>query len=39
MHPFLFAYDLMSFVIPRCLSDIRNLLITRDQIKPAKQQT
>jgi len=24
----------MSFVIPRSLSDIRNLLIARDQIKP-----
>ncbi len=39
MHPFLFAYDPVSSVIPRSPSDIRNRLTTRDQIKPAKPQT
>jgi hypothetical protein len=39
MHPFLFAYDLMSFVIPRSRSDIRNLPITSAKLYPIKRQT
>nr|QOS18544.1 hypothetical protein VP36_00036 [Vibrio parahaemolyticus]QOS21312.1 hypothetical protein VP321_00035 [Vibrio parahaemolyticus] len=39
MHPFLFTYDLMSFVIPRSLSDIRSLPITSAKLYPVKRQT